>query len=220
MHLSFLFVGHTHEDIDASFRQIADTLRKNEAETLPDLIQLLPDVEEIKGGMFDVRNWLVPTLNNPKAISKPHHFRITRIEGKISVFVKGMFNLPWQQCNQTFLSSLPRGQPRHVLPNFEKINVGLMTKANEDIWPKFYTNAGTSKLYWRAFIERIKGLQESDNARDVYAKSGWTWILNRLPKQGSGIPQSRPHSLPQDLQDILNRQTARAETNVSKNTLF
>ena len=37
VHLSFLFVGHTHEDVDACFSHISKKLRMNDAETIPDL---------------------------------------------------------------------------------------------------------------------------------------------------------------------------------------
>ncbi|VDI09707.1 Hypothetical predicted protein [Mytilus galloprovincialis] len=47
VHLSFLPVGHTHEDVDAAFSRIAETLRRNDAETMPRLKEMLPNVKDI-----------------------------------------------------------------------------------------------------------------------------------------------------------------------------
>lgn len=40
-------LAHTHEDIDACFRKVSDIPRRNEAETLDDLVNLLPNVTGI-----------------------------------------------------------------------------------------------------------------------------------------------------------------------------
>ena len=61
MFLSFLLVGHTHEDVGARFSKIAEKLRKNEAETLPQLAALLPSVTELNH-MLDIKAWLMPYL--------------------------------------------------------------------------------------------------------------------------------------------------------------
>ena len=41
VHLSFLIVGHTHEDVDAAFSRISEKLRRLDAETFYDLLGLL-----------------------------------------------------------------------------------------------------------------------------------------------------------------------------------
>lgn len=50
-------VGNIHEQIDACFSKVSDILRRNDAETLDDLVNLLPNVMNIKY-VFDVRSWL------------------------------------------------------------------------------------------------------------------------------------------------------------------
>lgn len=57
VYLSFHMLAHTHEDIDACFRKVSDIPRRNDAETLDDLVNLLPNVTGIKY-VFDVRSWL------------------------------------------------------------------------------------------------------------------------------------------------------------------
>lgn len=57
VYLSFHMLAHTHEDSDACFRKVSDIPRRNDAETLDDLVNLLPNVTGIKY-VFDVRSWL------------------------------------------------------------------------------------------------------------------------------------------------------------------
>ncbi|CAG2249918.1 unnamed protein product [Mytilus edulis] len=61
VHLSFLPVDHTHEEIDAAFSKISDKLRKNDAETLTGFMHLLPSCK-INGGIYDIRGWLTPHI--------------------------------------------------------------------------------------------------------------------------------------------------------------
>ena len=58
VHLSFLYVGHTHEDIDAAFSKVAEKLRKQEAETLHGLMSLLPNAKQTSG-LYDIKNWFL-----------------------------------------------------------------------------------------------------------------------------------------------------------------
>jgi hypothetical protein len=62
LHLSFFVVGHTHEDIDAGVSHIADKLRNNNAETVPKLLESLPDSRRVHG-LYDIKNWLAPHIN-------------------------------------------------------------------------------------------------------------------------------------------------------------
>lgn len=57
IHLSFLYVGHTHEDIDEMFSTIRNKLAYNEALTLVQLIRLLPGANEVKE-LYDIKSWL------------------------------------------------------------------------------------------------------------------------------------------------------------------
>ncbi|XP_053381351.1 uncharacterized protein LOC123565970 [Mercenaria mercenaria] len=75
VHLSFLYVGHTHEDVDAAFSKISEKLRTTDAETLDDLIALLPKPEEILH-MFDVKNWLAPHIADIEKHSEPLHLNL------------------------------------------------------------------------------------------------------------------------------------------------
>ena len=54
VNLSFLIVGHTHEDVEAHFSHIAAALRKTDVETLDDLVNLLPN-SKIIDYIFDAK---------------------------------------------------------------------------------------------------------------------------------------------------------------------
>ncbi|WAR14225.1 hypothetical protein MAR_004330 [Mya arenaria] len=71
--LSFLMVGHTPEDIDAQFSVISRTLRKLDVETLPKLLQILPNSTQIKK-LFNIKDWIAPHLDKIVNHSKPLHF--------------------------------------------------------------------------------------------------------------------------------------------------
>ena len=65
---------HTHDDIYQLFSQIAELLNQREAEILPELLGMLPNVGELYG-LFDINNWMGPHISNIKGHSQPHHFR-------------------------------------------------------------------------------------------------------------------------------------------------
>ena len=84
MHLSFLPVGHTHEDVDAAFSKVADQLRKRDVETVEDLLNMLPK-SEMLGTMFDVRNWLEPEISTLMGVSSPLHYKFESVNDEVSV---------------------------------------------------------------------------------------------------------------------------------------
>ncbi|XP_053405149.1 uncharacterized protein LOC128558899 [Mercenaria mercenaria] len=71
VHLSFLYVGHTHEDVDAAFSHVAERLRKTDVEILQDLFDLLPSSEAIDI-MFDIKSWLSPEIKELVGVSSPY----------------------------------------------------------------------------------------------------------------------------------------------------
>ena len=73
VHLSFLYVGHTHEDIDAQFSHLAGILKTNDAVTLPRLLALFPNAVQLRG-LYNFKEWVEPYLNEIQHHSKPLHF--------------------------------------------------------------------------------------------------------------------------------------------------
>jgi hypothetical protein len=83
VHLSFLPVGHTHEDIDARFSLISRDLYQTDTETLGNFVKLLGPHEFVKSD-FNFREWL--TLSIPKYISgttEPLHFKFEKVNNKV-----------------------------------------------------------------------------------------------------------------------------------------
>lgn len=81
--VSFLMVGHTHEDIDGIFGNIAQALMKHNALHLLALFEKIK--ESLKDGsihpcliskVYDYKKWLTPCVNmNMKYFTKHHRFR-------------------------------------------------------------------------------------------------------------------------------------------------
>ncbi|XP_078586053.1 uncharacterized protein LOC144877086 [Branchiostoma floridae x Branchiostoma japonicum] len=79
--LSFLMVGHTHEDVDQFFSRISTTLQKSEATTLPELQALIessytpqPEAFEVSH-VGDYKEWLSDELETISGHSVPHCFK-------------------------------------------------------------------------------------------------------------------------------------------------
>ena len=103
VHLSFLHVGHTHEDIDASFSQLSMKLRKADAETMPQLLSLLNGANQLRG-LFDIKAWLEPCLNNIKKHSKPLHFKFNKdVTQKTVMQDRANSNRPWNFTDEAIL---------------------------------------------------------------------------------------------------------------------
>lgn len=82
VYVSFLITGHTHEDIDAIFGNIAKALVNTDAITLPALMNVINEACHEKKitavvlkHVFDISNWLLSSLNELKHITQPHMFR-------------------------------------------------------------------------------------------------------------------------------------------------
>ncbi|XP_062566153.1 uncharacterized protein LOC134228510, partial [Saccostrea cucullata] len=193
VHLSFLFVGHTHEDIDAGFSKIADQLRRNEAGTIPRLLSLIPNTRQLRG-LYDIKNWLTPCLNSVAHHTKPHHFRFRRNEeNKIITEYKGSHNSQWKQLQRPILKQIPRGLPKILKPqNFHKINIDALEK-NIDR-SKFLFSDQNQFQWWRRFTAYLRDLQSDTRMQLEYAKEHARWLLPLLPKQKDNLDRQAEQS--------------------------
>ncbi len=83
--LSFLPVGHTHEDIDQMFSRFSTYLNKHDAITPSELFTALqnsyspsPVLEQSK--VLDVKGWLGPHIEDLHGHTHPHHFRLQLVK--------------------------------------------------------------------------------------------------------------------------------------------
>ena len=118
--LSFLYVGHTHEDIDQLFSQISRLMRRNEAQTLPDLQALLPHATEIFG-MLDMKSWIEPHIHVVSGHTKPLHYRFKEAgSGPPTIEYRGNSKQRWKKIDASFWKTNPSGK------NFEYIIVQML----------------------------------------------------------------------------------------------
>ena len=82
IYVSYLITGHTHEDIDAIFGNIAKALINTDALTLPALMNVINEAcheKKISAAVlkyvYDISKWLLPSLNELKHVTQPHMFR-------------------------------------------------------------------------------------------------------------------------------------------------
>ena len=127
VHISFLFVGTTHEGVDSCFSRISQRLKKNDAETIPALKQFLPNVKELEN-MLDIKTWLLPSLRPVTHYTAPHHYSFTRSGGKVCGQYRCQQHKDWVNLPNSFLCGYQNDN--HVclfqtLTTLTSINCGL-----------------------------------------------------------------------------------------------
>ena len=93
--ISFLMVGHTHEDVDQLFSRFSSWLKHRNAESLPALLDGFeksytpsPTAIELEN-VFNYSSCLMDNIQDMSAHSKPHVFKFTRnSSGRAEVFYK------------------------------------------------------------------------------------------------------------------------------------
>lgn len=91
-------LSHTHEDIDACFRKVSDIPRRNDAETLDDLVNLLPNVTGIKY-VFDVRSWLDGNIRDVRKQTQHLHYRFKNSGHVVEAYYKGKHVSAWRNLD-------------------------------------------------------------------------------------------------------------------------
>lgn len=146
--MSFLIVGHTHEDIDSRFSMISRTLRAKDAEVFDDLLKILQSAERVTK-IFDVKKWLGPNLNTVQDITQPFHYKFVNVEGIVKIMYKGLQHQPWILLEGDFLQEIPDGVPEIVNPDYSKIEIEkkvenieairlLLKRDSYKTWTDFY----------------------------------------------------------------------------------
>ena len=158
--ISFLLVGHTHEDIDQMFSCISRRLSKQNARTLLELIREIgmsysPAIEaDTLTFMFDVRKWLDECIvSNLSGHVHQHQFKLVRgPDGKALLFYKKWStSKTWAPTGGLqLLTKLPKGAPMDITPAVEKMN---LKKMEQDL-PKYQLNFDEDTTrWWKAFIQ-------------------------------------------------------------------
>lgn len=191
-------MGHTHEDIDAQFARLSELLRTNDAVTIPGLQQIV-GTSELTRGLFDMKTWISPALNNIKKHSKPLHFLFTKADDDSVAFQYK------SSCNQTWfthqgpgvLSYTPEGIPPIVIPpNFDKINLHQLS---DNIKRHTHCMSERQQGWWIRFVAEIKRIQENPAYRNRYAEYNAVWVFpmlrNKMYLRPAKNAVIRPHLL-------------------------
>lgn len=226
MHLSFLPVGHTHEDVDAAFSRIAETLRRNDAETMPRLKEMLPNVKDIEA-IYDIRSWITSSLNDIRKHTKPLHYKFIRdlATHNVKMQYKAFQDSEWKTEHGIIQlisgkPNLPKGIPKVINPQFEKIDINKI-KSRIPQWQCLFTDQieHTEQKWWGGFLGHLEKIRDSLPHRRTKVLSKAKWILPLLPKQQ--LKRQRP-SVDQDIPAELRRllENEREECFVSRSSSY
>lgn len=202
-----MIVGHTHEDVDAGFSKISEKLRRNDVQTVDELLNILPNSEVIKT-LYDVKTWLEPHISNIQHITQPLHYKFTRMDDKTRISFKGLHTDDWRLLDGNFLHSIPKGKPKCVEADFSKFNIERMQKQISTIEHLFKDGESTVK-WWSNFYESLKNRRK---------RSPSNFKLHLLPKQKkSSTDDASASAVPQQIIDLVQKETKVPEVMISFN---
>ncbi|XP_074661102.1 uncharacterized protein LOC141913837 [Tubulanus polymorphus] len=184
--LSFLFVGHTHEDIDQLISVYAGRLRREDAFDMAGLLKLCDGIE--LGGLLDIRSWLAPHIVNMKNHSKPRIFRRdSQDQSQINMYYRCSSTQEWHCMEGGVLTSIPTGTPSVLDLNYSIIEIKDMKK-NMEKWKSFLPQE--KQGWWNDFLDTIE-------TKTVKLADSAVWYLPFLKAQ-EGIEQdiNEKHELP------------------------
>ena len=197
MHISFLFVGHTHEDVDSCFSQISQKLKKNDAETLTALKQLLPKPTDLDN-MLDIKTWLLPSLRKVEHHTAPHHYRFSRSGDKVCGHYKCQQHKVWEQLTDSFFIWTPKRKPSVLHPDTDHLDL-------DKLWTQItnmrylFKDENSVLRWWKSFIDGLKQRKR----RKVTVK-----FLEALPRQKTKeTSQPRTVTLPPEIQKLVDKET-------------
>ncbi|XP_070536890.1 uncharacterized protein [Ptychodera flava] len=167
--MSFLMVGHTHEDIDQRFSKYSQKLKENDAKTMPELAKVLENSTDpqpeitILQTVWNIRDWLLPHLEEIHNQSFPHVYRIyLASNGEVKVQYKNWstdFN--WQPEDglleifkkENGLQSIPEGYPDIAPMTFDDAEI---RKVRQSIAKSKDVLSFAQFEWWRTFLDSPK----------------------------------------------------------------
>ncbi|MES9882940.1 MAG: hypothetical protein ABW185_18890 [Sedimenticola sp.] len=182
--------------MDAAFSRIAEKLRRNDAETIPEILDLLPNPGLVET-MFDVREWLSPMINVVQKHTQPLHFKIQRTGSDIKAYYKGQQDKPWELMDNTFMDVTPaqNSKPKLVKPTVESINFERLDKQMKQL--TLFFKSKDSLKWWCEFVKE-KGLKSKTSK----------WILNDLPHQPVRADAATTSDVPIELRQMIDDERA------------
>eukprot|EP00731_Ephydatia_muelleri_P017858 Em0010g956a len=178
--LSFLPVGHTHEDIDQMFSRFSSYLNKNDAVTPGELMEALrksyspePDVHVLEQSeVFDFKAWIEPHLEEMHNHVAPKHFIFKLVDGSLVFKYKYWATDPkWEPYNssiQLFTNTdISPTTLQSLVPNISALNLSQVV---EDIDKLTDYTTEVQVQEWKIFCERM-------NQQDQLSRCPFTQLV-------------------------------------------
>ncbi|XP_019616724.1 PREDICTED: uncharacterized protein LOC109464227 [Branchiostoma belcheri] len=223
--LSFLMVGHTHEDIDQMFSRVADKLRHQEAHTPEQLINMMPECSRLRG-LYNIRDWLKPSVSMIKGQSQPGQFRFRLSKDdpdSVDMFYRKGQGQDWKKLKTGMFKRSkesgkpirPKGIPKIIPVSFDNRNINAQKLINEQL-PKWapYLGCDQEHYMWEQHLKQMVKAGSSAIEMAKYSKVGTMWALPKLPKYPEESVDEEP-AVPDDLRRLLEKEQENPEITVS-----
>ncbi|XP_066304363.1 uncharacterized protein [Branchiostoma lanceolatum] len=221
--LSFLIVGHTHEDIDQMFSKVGDKLRHQEALTPDQLIHLMPKCNRLRG-LFDIREWLKPYIINIKGHSQLGQFRFRLNKNDhdvVDMFYRKGETKYWQKMKNGMFKRArrsgkpvrPPGVPEIIPMSFENGKIDI-NKLRDELFPKWspYLDNEQQRYVWQEFLKTITHANENTAELKKQSKVGAEWALTKLPKYQEETDNTGASPVvPDDVRRLLDKEQENPE---------
>ncbi|XP_052692810.1 uncharacterized protein LOC128171098 [Crassostrea angulata] len=170
--VSFLMVGHTHEDIDQVFSRFSSLLSRRSALTLTKLITAFERCyTPVPTGIRTDRVYNISEaldLENISGHSKPHAFKIIKEDAKATIFwKKWSTDRIWQKCEGTLLKDNALVF-RKLSPCVDDLD---MERLERDVRGSYrYFTKNEDKQWWENFFAEVNEEYDSDDEDDGIAE--------------------------------------------------
>ncbi|XP_074659473.1 uncharacterized protein LOC141912156 [Tubulanus polymorphus] len=185
--VSFLMVGHTHEDIDQLFSRFSTYLNRHDAITMQQLMSAFEacDKKHSPVGIeidhcYNISSWLSEEIEKISFHSKPHVFKISRdANGQAKMTTKKWStDRVWIDCDGDkfghLLRKIPSGVPDMIKPNFDNIE---FNRLRSDVERAFKFMANEDRSWWKKYLEELELRINEDG--DPYEFSDM-WMLGEI----------------------------------------
>lgn len=165
--VSFLMVGHTHEDVDQMFSRFSTWLNRNNAHHLDALLDGFQKSYTYSGTsptavklqeIYDASGWLFSRMADIRKHSVPHIFRFKKDESGTVVMSCKLWSTDkaWTECTGTetrLLKEVPPVTPQIVRPSFPRVDLVALRTGLSKLDVTFSTD--TIK-WWDAHVHRLE----------------------------------------------------------------
>lgn len=211
-------VGHTHEDIDAMFHNISDSL-KSDVFTFPDMVHHIIKIGFIEkvnqlSNVWDFKSWLEPHMVGCHSIQDCFHIHVHDKQGKIVWHYKKWSRdrwLPDPANNQTYLDdtdkdgivifkSFPTSYPNTVNQSWNSDIITQFSAVSKKLLACGLLTE-KEKEWWKDPLSKVQG----SNTDEIICP------LKELAECGVGTVAAVPPKLPEDIV-VLKEQQKRVNT--------